>query len=547
MNELSSSTAQQAGDSSLDAATVGASEAQRTSPLTILLGVISSAQSALLPLGFIAFGNRDAEYGLFVVLGLGVLLIGAGLIFSIIGWRRLTYTINQHDIRVESGVLSRSARSVPFERIQDVSLEQSLLPRVFSLVAVKFETGAGGGDDLSLRYLTEDEGERLRELVRERREEADQAAGAQQNASQEEASDGQATRSSDEALFAMDTKRVFVFGVFEFSLAVFAVLGGLLQYADSFIEDEIWDVAFWGDLMRDQAGWVFELGANAQALGAIAGIAVIFAIGSLTGLARTFNREAGFVLNQTARGFRRQRGLLTRTDVVMPVHRVQGLIIATRAFRYRFGWYSLRFVSLASDAGSASHIVAPFAKLSEIEPVVKAAQFSMPRPVEAGDGEPADDDQPLWHRATRAYRTVSILTNLVFWSLAGLVGYALASQFAPQWAQVVIAVALLVAVLDALLAAVAWRFKRHLLDAEQVAVRSGILSPTIMVASRVKLHSAEISQGPIARACNYATLNLGLAGASFAIPGIPLERARRLRARIMETIVATDFARLDQA
>ena len=69
-----------------------------------------------------------------------------------------------------SGLLSRAARSVPYERIQDVSVEQKRIPRLFGLVEVKFETGAGGGDDLKLAYLTEAEGDRLRDTVKARRE-----------------------------------------------------------------------------------------------------------------------------------------------------------------------------------------------------------------------------------------------------------------------------------------------------------------------------------------------------------------------------------------
>ena len=43
----------------------------------------------------------------------------------------------------------------------------------------------------------------------------------------------------------------------------------------------------------------------------------------------------------------------------------------------------------------------------------------------------------------------------------------------------------------------------------------------------------------------YATVHLGQAGGSFAIPGVPIERARELRAKVMETIAATDFSRLE--
>ena len=85
-------------------------------------------------------------------------------ILAYLRWARFTYTVGADDIRVESG-FCRARRGRYRERIQDVSIEQKFVPRLFEFVEVKFETGAGGGDDLKLAYLPEVEGERLRELV----------------------------------------------------------------------------------------------------------------------------------------------------------------------------------------------------------------------------------------------------------------------------------------------------------------------------------------------------------------------------------------------
>ncbi|QUL39486.1 PH domain-containing protein [Erythrobacter sp. JK5] len=437
-------------------------------------------------------------------------------------WRRLTYTIGTQDIRVESGVLSRSARSVPYERIQDVSLEQKLIPRLFGLVAVKFETGAGGGDDLSLSYLSEQTGEELRQLVRERRD------GPVEAERGKPATPDSAAEPEAETLFAMDPRRLLIFGTFEFSLAVFAVLGGLLQYADSFIDFEIWDPDLWRGWIEQQGSFISGFGPYAQVISAIAGLIGVFVIGSATGMIRTFTREWGFILERTARGFRRRRGLFTRTDVVMPVHRVQGLRIGTGLLRYRFGWHSLRFVSLAQDAGSASHVVAPFAQLDEIAPIVAAAGFHLPN-------EEAD-----WHRASEHYAFDSAVIDGGFFLLVAIP----VAIFAPLWA---LPIPLALAVLFAAAALYSWRFKRHAIDASQIMARAGLLSPQSQIATRLKLHSVEIAQGPIARWRGYATLNLGLAGGEFDIPGVPIDRAREVRREILETIAATDFSQLEHA
>lgn len=503
-------------------------EPRNTDPKTVFVGMLASAQNAIIPALAIGFGT--AGTGLLVALPIAAAIVAIGTLFSYIGWKRLTYTVGEADIRVESGVLSRSARSVPYERIQDVSLEQKLLPRLFGLVAVKFETGAGGGEDLSLSYLTEERGEELRQLVRERR---DGSTNIQSNVSGE----GGAVDSADdaEALFAMGPRRLFTFGLFEFSLAVFAVLAGLFQYVDSFIEFDFWEPGFWQDLARSYAPDIGALDRTVQVVGVITSLVVLFVVGSLTGMVRVFLREWGFLLERTARGFRRRRGLLTKTDVVMPIHRVQGVKVGTRLIRYRFGWHNLSFVSLAQDMGASSHVVAPFAKLDEIAPIAEAAGFILP------------DESADWRRASEKFLFDSAVRDALFFLIPAVIAGIASSIYSPEWTYVAVGMLVVLAGISAILNVFAWRYQRHALDPSQIVSARGVLSPRSQIATRLKLHSVEIAQGPIARWRGYATLHLGQAGGTFAIPGVPLKRAQEVRRKVMETIAATDFSQLEAA
>lgn len=496
------------------------SETRRTAPLGIVIGAIGSAQNAIFPAAAAGFGSGIGGAGLLIGLGVGLAVIVIGTAFSYVGWRRTTYTIGETDIRVESGVLSRAARSVPYERIQDVSLEAKPLPRLLGLVAVKFETGAGGADDLALTYLTNAEGERLRQLVRERRDdEAAAAIAADPDAPAAAAETG-------EVLFRMGQTRLVTFGLFEFSLAVFAVLGGGLQYVDNVTSIDVWNVDLWYGWLKEQGSTVATLGPYAQGLAAVAGLATLLVIGSVTGVVRTLTRDWGFTLTRSPRGFRRQRGLFTRTDVVMPAHRVQGLVIGTGLVRYRFGWHGLSFISLAQDDKEQSHVVAPFAKMEEIAPIVVSAGFRLP-----GESTP-------WHRASARHRTDKMVFDAGIFAIFAIP----AAIFAPAG---LFLIPLGLAVIAVAANLYAWEFRRHAIDETQVYVTDGFLSPQQEIATRLKLHSVEIAQGPVARLRGYATVHLGLAGGTFAMRGVPLAEARALRAQVLETIAATDFSRLD--
>ena len=138
---------------------------RRTDPRTFAVRAVSLLSQLVIPImigGFAILDEGEFDDMILFFLPLVLAVVGANILFAYLRWSRLTYSVGEADIRVDSGVLSRAARSVPYERIQDVSLEQKLVPRLFGLVEVKFETGAGGGDDLTLAYLPESEGERLR-------------------------------------------------------------------------------------------------------------------------------------------------------------------------------------------------------------------------------------------------------------------------------------------------------------------------------------------------------------------------------------------------
>ncbi len=505
---------------------------QRTAPIGLLVSAITTIGQLVVPLVVAGVALRDNPFGVggLAVAILAILAANVGAAY--LRWLRLIYTTGAEDIRVESGIISRAARSVPYERIQDVSLEQKLLPRLFGLVEAKFETGAGGGDDLKLAYLTEDQGEALRRLIRERREE-EAASIAKADG---EAAAREAVGEDAQTIFAMDTKRLTTFGLFEFSLAVFAVLGGLMQYADTFIGIELWDVDLWQGWIESQSGLLSSFGFVAQIAGVIAGLIALIVIGSATGLVRTFLRDWGFVLEKTTRGFRRRRGLFTKTDVVMPVHRVQALVLGTGWLRYRFGWHDLKFVSLAQDAGSSSHVVAPFAQMEELEPIIRAAKFEPP-------SEGLD-----WHNASRKYRVDFAAIDggvfaLIAVILAVLIGTgAIGTGFVYAAFVPLVPLALSIFLVAANL--YAWQFHRHALSASQIFGRKGLLSPATRIASRVKLHSVEIVQGPIAQRRGYATLHLGLAGGTFSIPGLPIERSRELKSAILHSIASRDFSAL---
>jgi putative membrane protein len=89
---------------------------------------------------------------------------------------------------------------------------------------------------------------------------------------------------------------------------------------------------------------------------------------------RTITRDYRFRLTRTAAGFRRQRGLLTLSEAVIPLRRVQLAILGTGWLRKRFGWFRLDFQTLGADVQKSGYQpAAPFGRMDEIVPILAEA------------------------------------------------------------------------------------------------------------------------------------------------------------------------------
>ena len=495
-------------------------EWRRTSPLSFVVTAILSLRRAGLPTLAALIGTGAFRQGWAVVVPA---LVAMGLLtalFSFLAWRKFRYRLGESDIRVERGLFSRTARSVPYERIQDVSLEQGLVARLFGMVEVRFETGAGGKDEVRVRYVSAAEAEALRETVRVRLDDSVPASGA-----------SDAVGDAAPPLFAMDLARLATFGLFEFSLVAFVALAGAAQQFGGLLPIDIWSYRAWATLLGEPAHALQYAGPAIQIVGATLALAVLATVGLATGFVRTALRDYGFRLEPTPKGLRRRRGLLTRSDVVMPVHRVQALQLGSGIVRRRFGWHELSVVSLAQDAKSGHHVVVPFGRIAEIAPVVAATGFALP------------GAQTAWQRPSRAYLADRTLLALLPLGLGALALAANARWVLPGAPERLAGFAAL-AVLAGLIVARAWarwHSDCHAVDARVLYARHGWLVPHLDIAAPVKLQSVEIVQGPIARRRGYADLNFGLAGGKLAIAGVPLAEALAIRTAVLDRIAGVDF------
>ncbi|MFE9246041.1 PH domain-containing protein [Nocardiopsis sp. NPDC006938] len=103
--------------------------------------------------------------------------------------RAARYRVTDERMEMRSGVVARTYRSIPRERVRTVDVAAPIYTRIFGLCAVTVGTGesagAGGGDQLKLEYVTTGQGERLRRELLRRTAPASASDGAAEGSSEE--------------------------------------------------------------------------------------------------------------------------------------------------------------------------------------------------------------------------------------------------------------------------------------------------------------------------------------------------------------------------
>jgi putative membrane protein len=280
---------------------------RRTSPLIVLVHTVTFRQARQVVPAAIPVVAAVGVDGVGVVVALVAAVTALSLLFAALSWWRSTYLDTASSVVLTRGLLARSVRTVPNDRIRGVEVEAPALHRLFGLVRVRIDAAAGtltGGDEeVVVDGVPRAEGDRLRTSVLTHRRTAVVPPGTDPSAPLPE-------EPAEEELARFDRRWLLYAPLVASYLAVpLAAVGALSRLLQELPRDLRPDVD--GPDLTD----VRVLVASAVvalvllALGAVAGAAVV---------------NWGFRLVRRGGSLVAVRGLLTRRHTELEVDRVRG-------------------------------------------------------------------------------------------------------------------------------------------------------------------------------------------------------------------------------
>ena len=485
-------------------------EPRRLHPASIILGVkLGQAMQALLP----AFAIIAA--GGVVTLGILTLVGVASLGARVLAWQRFRFSFDGAVLRVESGILSRSQRSLDVARIQQVEIERGPLPRLLGLAALRVETaGSASEPEVELRVLPDADAVALRDAIRASKADlgGTDAATAETSARARPVLE---VPLRDIVLSSVTGARLLVLPAL--IAGAFQIVGQQFeqvvdQRIDAFVDEGI---VVPGRNLVVGPDWRFITFAAVALL--VLSLAAAIAVGIL--------RDGNFRIERVGDDLHVRRGIGAIKESTVPLGRLQLVELNRNWVRRLFRVGTVRIRSAGGSAGGEGRLTVPLVHDRDVDTLLTELLAGVP-------GVPPLTAHPpaARRRALVRWLRPSLIAVAAVWSASVLFPIEVALLDRLRW------LVLALVPISAGLALIEYGQLAHALTPYLAVSRRGALSVTTTLAPVVKIQAVTSRRNPFQRRLGLTTLVAHVAG-----PGALLEvldadvtDAAELHARLTE-------------
>lgn len=484
----------------------GTAAEHRLHPMSWLFVLLQQLKQFIVPLVALLFFGRGDRNELWPLIGVGVLVVTSL-------WQYFTYRygVAGDHLVIRSGLLERSLRVIPFARIHNVALQQSMLHRVFGVAEVRLESAGGKKPEAQMRVLKLDDALALEALVRRRGVvAADGTVVAEEPAA--------------DTLLALPLGEVLRLGLLSNRgmIVVGAAVAASFQFNANLVE------GIFESMAKRLFGYAGEHGFG-PAEYAASGLALLgLAIGLLRLLSMLLAllQYYGFRLSEQDRRLTVERGLLARWRTSASRRRIQAWTLREGVLHRLLKRRSLEVDTAVAEEGSqqrALREVAPIATPAACEALI---EHLLPRATWSQLAWQPLPASSWWRLFLPALPWVLIVTT-VLCARFGAIGLLMLAWL--PWA--------------------AFKARRraaraaYALGDEVFAVREGWWNRHWRFAELDKLQALQLTRSPIDRRCGTATLWLDTAGAGAMAPPLRVRFLPEAEALALYARLARELAR----
>ncbi len=447
---------------------------------------------------FLRPNESGSFYKLYLLMGLfGVVSI----VSALIKFLRFHYWLDDENIYLEQGVFRKTTVIVPFNRIQSVHTEQSVVYRFLGLVKIELDTAGSKGNEVTIQAVRSDVANSIVDFISENKKEVEESARVEENASDELK---QATLGA--TILNLSSWELVKVGLAQNHLRAILILGAFLF---SRIDDarEILGVDFYDRLETYSNS---PLLSDLTVIGFVALVVLLMSIA--VSLITVTLRHYNFTLIESNNGLKVESGLFTRKNRAIHFKRTQLFQVNQGPVRKFFKLPNIKVYQAAAEGPSGkSAVLIPGCPVDRVDEL-KSRFFG-------GVRDDFDLDQGIDARyVLRKWLFNGLLIGLVI---------AAVSLFDGQLYSLSIGIGYMI--YNGIKNWLDYRVFRFGFSDEMMTISSGFWIRRTKSVLLYKIQAVTLKQGIYQRKHNLVDVNLYTAGGTLIIPYVDLEVGEQIR------------------
>lgn len=322
----------------------------RVSPIFLF---IEAAKKSIFPLVATYFGTSG---GLQDRIFIGIAVFAS--LFSIVQYWFFHYWLEEDRLVVKSGIVFKSLRQVPYERIQNITSERNVLHKLLNVTTLQLESASGQTPEALIRVISTEQAEYIHRFIADKSSHIQQPDG-------DEITDETVLSDEQNALFYMSPQQVLRRGLI--SLKALLPLGILFSFLFQNVALREQSMAFLTQFIGGfhMEMWSWQTWALYGSLWFIAGVIVMLIIS----IAFAFLQFYDFTLNKKGERLHITTGLLTNRQATVPIKRIQLIRISQSPLHRLFGQVTIKMETaggVTENNAMSMHWLAPLIPKSQV-------------------------------------------------------------------------------------------------------------------------------------------------------------------------------------
>lgn len=467
---------------------------RRESPLAIvfILGktiynIITRIWPALIVIFFKENNEKKPDYLFWSV----VLVAVIAMIMSVINYFKTYFYLRDNELHLHKGVLQKVKTNIPFQRIQTVQFEQSILHAIFGVVKIKLDTAGSEKAEIDFFAIEKSEAEALKNIILQHRDET------------------LSIISKNESTPVFEENVILHLGISELIKVGFTrnhlKSGGLILVFIAWLYENV------KELGVDANEYYDEVVASERDLTFYLSLSFLFLMVSvLISLVRSVLIFFDLKLIRVSQGFRLIAGFFTRKETSAFDHKIQKIGWSDNMMKRTLGFFDVRLHQASSHVmANREKILVPGMNQKKIDELISVI-FG----VQSGD-----------KKQSRPVHKSYFLRFFTIWVIPfSLVASALVWAGSYEFAVLIVSFFLLTVWMRLL----SFRKTRYQLHDGHLTIWGGAFGEKNVIFPLFKLQGIKWKQNPFQKKKNLVTLEFFLASGSVTLPYITFHEGKQI-------------------